>query len=83
MSFTAETKPAANTAVFLRESLATGETDDGTKIEMSLSGASMIMTIQRPAPPDAAWGTGRTVETLSVANLAQAWADSILKPKED
>lgn len=59
-------------ALFLRTGIAEGVADDGTEIEIGLSGATLVLQSQRP-------GKGRTVHTISLTDLVQRWANSLDK----
>jgi len=67
----------APNAMYLRQVIATGEDENGTTIELALAGATLVMTVQHPTADSDPYGTGRTVETISLGGLAQVWAATI------
>jgi hypothetical protein len=66
-------------AMFLRQGLVDGTTPDGTEIELSLSGASLVMTVGKFEGNDS---PNRTVETLQLTELARVWAQTILEGRD-
>lgn len=63
-------------ALFLRTGIAEGVAEDGTEIEIGLSGATLVLQHQAP-------GKERIVHTISLTDLVQRWASSIDDAEED
>lgn len=57
-------------AMFLREVLASGTTDDGRDFDFSQSGGSFILTV-------GAYAEGRIVESIKIETLIAAWLELI------
>lgn len=70
MQITIHTEEQSNNALFLRTLIADGTSDDGTKIEIALSGAKLVLQHQAP-------DADRIVHTISLADLVQMWAITI------
>lgn len=75
MDITIQTVPKPDDALFLRQGIASGTDDDGTEIEIAISGTSLVLQHQVQGQP-------RTVHTISIPNLLVVWAKLIDQQKK-
>lgn len=67
---TIETEEEETDSLWLRTLIAEGDAEDGTHIEVSLAGTTLVLQHKSP-------GGKRTVHSVSISDLVQTWAKAI------
>jgi hypothetical protein len=71
---TVQTRRHEPTAMFLRQTLATGTSDDGSQVELAISGTMLVLSVQ---PEGGSFGAGRVVESVPLRALIEAWVAAV------